>query len=107
MGSCQIREGCIGPDPIDREPAVDLFLEHAETEYRKNGKVTWEYNNFQQALRSLIRMYHGCRVTDFGPKKLKVLQKALVDGCISRASTRPNTTTNAGPSSSALKLRHC
>ena len=56
-----------------------LFLKHAETEYSKDGRTTREYDNFRQALRSLTRMYHGCRVVDFGPKKLKVLQSAMVD----------------------------
>lgn len=56
-----------------------LFLAHAETEYSKDGKTTREYDNFRQALRSLTRMYHGCRVVDFGPKKLKALQAAMVD----------------------------
>jgi hypothetical protein len=56
-----------------------LFLKHAETEYSKDGRTTREYDNFRQALRSLTRMYHGGRVVDFGPKKLKVLQSTLVD----------------------------
>jgi integrase len=55
-----------------------LFLKHAETEYSKDGRTTREYSNFRQAMRSLTRMYHGCRVIDFGPKKLKVLQSAMV-----------------------------
>lgn len=72
-----------GNNPADTKLTVSrlalLFLEHAETEYSKDGKTTREYDNFRQALRSLTRMYHGGRVVDFGPKKLKVLQSALVD----------------------------
>jgi integrase len=56
-----------------------LFMQHAAVEYQKNGKPSGEYHNFKQALRSLTRLYHGCRVIDFGPKKLKLLQAALVD----------------------------
>ena len=72
-----------GKNPADTKLTVSrlalLFLEHAETEYSKDGKTTREYDNFRQALRSLTRMYLGCRVIDFGPKKLKVLQAAMVD----------------------------
>lgn len=63
-----------------------LFLEHAATEYSKNGKTTGEYDNFRQALRSLMRLYAGCRVIGLGPKKLKVLQKTLVDEGLAQAT---------------------
>ena len=63
-----------------------LFLEHATVEYSKNGKPTGEYDNFRQALRSLTRLYAGCRVVDFGPKKLKLLQKALVEEGLAQAT---------------------
>lgn len=63
-----------------------LFLEHAAVEYRRNGKTTGEYDNFRQALRSLTRLYHGCRVVDFGPKKLKLLQASLVEEGLAQAT---------------------
>jgi hypothetical protein len=56
-----------------------LFLEHAAIEYTKNCKCTKEYDNFRQALRTLPRLYHGCRVVDFCPKKLKQLPTAMVN----------------------------
>ncbi|MFY9255998.1 MAG: hypothetical protein WAO83_21265 [Fuerstiella sp.] len=56
-----------------------LFLEFARTEYSKNGKPAAEFNNFRQALRSLTQLYVGCRVVDFGPKKLKLLLSAMVE----------------------------
>lgn len=74
---------CQGTNPVATKLTVSrlalLFLKHAETEYSKDGKTTKEYANFRQALRSLTRMYHGCHVVDFGPKKLKVLQSAMVE----------------------------
>lgn len=64
-----------------------LFLEHAKLEYSKNGKPTGEFNNFQQALRSLTRLYIGCRVVDFGPKKLKLLRSAMVEEGLAQATS--------------------
>lgn len=55
-----------------------LFLKHAETEYLRNGKPTGETANFRQALQSMNHLFHGVRVIDFGPKKLKQLQQQLV-----------------------------
>jgi integrase len=63
-----------------------LFLEHAAIEYCKHGKRTGEYDNFRQALRALTRLHHGCRVVDFGPKKLKLLQRALVEEGLSQST---------------------
>ena len=56
-----------------------LFLEFARTEYSKNGKPSAEFDNFRQALRSLTQVYVGCRVIDFGPKKLKLLVSSMVE----------------------------
>ena len=56
-----------------------LFLKHAEAEYRRDGKPTGETANYRQALQSMNNLFHGVRVIDFGPKKLKQLQQALVN----------------------------
>ncbi|HQX50632.1 MAG TPA: hypothetical protein PLR25_12035 [Planctomycetaceae bacterium] len=55
-----------------------LFLKHADKEYRRDGKPTGETANFRQALQSLNHLFHGVRVIDFGPKKLKQLQQQMV-----------------------------
>jgi integrase len=55
-----------------------LFLQHAEVEYRRDGMPTGETANFRQALQNMNNLFHGVRVIDFGPKKLKQLQQALV-----------------------------
>jgi len=59
-----------------------LFLEQATVEYSRNGKLTGDHYNSRQALRSLTRLFSVCRVVDFGPRKLKLLQKSLVDESI-------------------------
>ena len=55
-----------------------LFLQHAEAEYRRDGKPTGETANFRHAMQSMNNLFHGVRVIDFGPKKLKQLQAQLV-----------------------------
>jgi len=55
-----------------------LFLKHADKEYRRDGKPTGEAANFRYALRAMNNMFHGVRVVDFGPRKLKQLQEHLV-----------------------------
>ncbi len=56
-----------------------LFLRYAEVEYRRDGVPTGEAKNFRHALQSMNNLFHGVRVVDFGPKKLKQLQQAMVD----------------------------
>jgi hypothetical protein len=55
-----------------------LFLQHADKEYRRDGMPTGETANFRHALQSMNNLFHGVRVIDFGPKKLKQLQQQLV-----------------------------
>ena len=73
---------------FERRPTVDvaltvsrlavLFLKHADKEYRRDGVPTGETANFRHALQSMNNLYHGVRVIDFGPKKLKQLQQQMV-----------------------------
>jgi len=55
-----------------------LFLQHADKEYRRDGIPTGETANFRHALQSMNNLFHGVRVIDFGPKKLKQLQQQMV-----------------------------
>lgn len=55
-----------------------LFLQHADKEYRRDGVPTGETANFRHALQSMNNLFHGVRVIDFGPKKLKQLQQQMV-----------------------------
>ena len=55
-----------------------LFLKYAEKEYVRDGKPTGETANFRYALKAMTNMYHGVKVIDFGPKKLKQLQQQMV-----------------------------
>lgn len=73
---------------VERRPSVDvaltvsrlavLFLKHADKEYRRDGIPTGETANFRHALQSMKNLFHGVRVIDFGPKKLKQLQQQMV-----------------------------
>jgi integrase len=63
-----------------------LFLKHAEKEYVRDGKPTGEAKNFRYALKSLTQQFHGVRVVDFGPKKLKQLQQTLVARGLAQAT---------------------
>lgn len=65
---------------------VVLFMKHAEAEYTRHGTPTGEAKNFRYALRSLTNYFHGVRVIDFGPKKLKDLQSRLVNEGLSQSS---------------------
>lgn len=56
-----------------------LFLQHAEREYVRDGRPTGETKNFRMALQAMTDQFHGVRVLDFGPKKLKMLQQRLVE----------------------------
>lgn len=63
-----------------------LFLKHAETEYVRDGVPTGEAANFRHALKNLTSCFHGVRVLDFGPKKLKDLVARMVDSGLSQSS---------------------
>ncbi|MCA9050770.1 MAG: hypothetical protein KDA89_18655 [Planctomycetaceae bacterium] len=63
-----------------------LFLKHADREYVRNGEPTGEAANFRQALRSLTSYFHGVRIIDFGPKKLKDLRSRLVSEGLSQST---------------------
>ena len=56
-----------------------LFVEHAESYYRKNGQPTAEVCSIRHALRSLVAMFGSTRVRDFGPRKLKAVRQFLID----------------------------
>ena len=56
-----------------------LFVEHAESYYRKNGQPTAEVCSIRHALRPLVVMFRLTRVHDFGPRKLKAVRQFLID----------------------------
>lgn len=63
-----------------------LFLKFAEKEYVRDGKPTGETANFRHALRNLTSSFHGVKVIDFGPKKLKSLVDKMVEEGLSQSS---------------------
>jgi integrase len=56
-----------------------LFMQHANTEYVRDGRPTGEANNFRLALKAMTTRFHGVRVLEFGPRKLKLLRDNLVE----------------------------
>lgn len=69
------------PHHNDDQTMCDLmvaFLEHAQTYYTKNGKLTGEYNNIKDALRPLARLYTHEPIASFGIEALKVVREDMV-----------------------------
>jgi integrase len=55
-----------------------LFMQHAESYYRKNGEPTNEVNAIRSALRSLVDLYGKSPCRHFGPKSLKLVRESMV-----------------------------
>ncbi len=53
------------------------YVQHARTYYRKNGRETSEVAAIQGSLRPLVKLYGKCRVSEFGPLKLKQVRPAV------------------------------
>ena len=71
-------ERSVAPVTLTVSRLAVLFLKHAEKEYVRDGMPTGETANFRHALKQLTSMFHGVRVIDFGPKKLKQIQATMV-----------------------------
>jgi integrase len=63
---------------IDVARLALLYLEWAIGNYRKNNKPTTEINWIKSSLKPLIEIYGDTPVSDFGPLKLKAIQKDLI-----------------------------
>ena len=55
-----------------------LFLKHAEQYYRKNGKLTSEYDLLTLAIEPLKELFGMTPVEQFGPLALKTVREAMV-----------------------------
>lgn len=63
-----------------------LYLEHCDTYYRKDGRLTGEADNIRRALRPLIALFGRTRAREFGPAGLlKVRERMIRDGFVRRA----------------------
>lgn len=55
-----------------------LYIEHAESYYRKDGNVTSEVASIRTALKMLLRQFGRLPVNDFSPIKLKKVREAMI-----------------------------
>lgn len=63
------------------EELVNRFRVYADRHYRHaDGTPKSELENYRKALRPVLRLYGHTSVRDFGPRALKAIQRALMDG---------------------------
>lgn len=55
------------------------FIQHCQSYYRKNGKLTREFGCISEALRVLREDYELEKVDRFGPKALKAVQQRMIE----------------------------
>lgn len=65
---------------------VLAYFRFAQGRYVKYGQPTSEVGCIRQALRPLRQLYGTCTVAEFGPKALKDVRQAMVDGDRARTS---------------------
>ena len=66
-------------EPVTVRVLVAAFLDHAETFYVKNGRLTRSYTNFLRVSRLLVELYGGVPVNQFGPLSLESLRERLIN----------------------------
>jgi len=58
---------------------VAAFRQHAKRYYTSaNGKVSTEVENYDQAVKPLVKLYGRTPAAEFGPLRLKVLREAMI-----------------------------
>ena len=62
------------------------YVEHARTYCVKNGRETSEVAAIQGSLRPFVKLHGRCRVSEFGPIRLKQVRDAMIDAGIVRKS---------------------
>ena len=76
--------------PLTINELILAYFRHAQIRYVKNGEPTSEVGCIRQALRPLRRLYGATHATDFGPKALKDVRQAMIDGGRARKSINKN-----------------
>lgn len=66
-----ITDGDVSRYTLTIDDLALMYLAHAKTHYKKNGKQTSEVKCIKTALRFLLSQYGTKRARDFGPKALK------------------------------------
>jgi len=56
-----------------------MYVAFAKSYYQKNGSVTSEVGSIKHALRLVVELFGTTRAREFGPKKLKIVQRRLID----------------------------
>jgi integrase len=73
------------PSDISINEMLLRFLDHAEQHYRNAaGEPTGEVENYKDAMRPLKALYGETLASEFGPLKLKALQRHMVQAGLSR-----------------------
>jgi integrase len=80
------KNGDVTSYTLEVEDLVLLYLEHARVHYRKDGRLTSEFHCLKSAFRPLVEKFGQNRARDFGPRALKTVRQAMVDGGYLRAS---------------------
>jgi hypothetical protein len=57
---------------------VELFHEHTQVYYTRDDAPTGEHTTIRYALRPLTRRFRELPVTEFGPKKLKIVREDMI-----------------------------
>lgn len=65
---------------------VVSYLQHAKKHYRKNGKLTSEYQSLVSALRFVRQLYGRTPAKDFGPLALQAVMERMVEHGLARTS---------------------
>jgi hypothetical protein len=63
---------------------VDAFCECAKGYYVKNGQPTGEYENLQDAIKPLMKLYEQAPITRFGPAALKAVRQRMIEQNLAR-----------------------
>jgi integrase len=66
------------------------FNRHAKVHYRKNGKLTNEYDAYRVLMRRIKPLYGHTRASDFGPLALKSLRQKLIEAGQVRSTVNKN-----------------
>ena len=76
--------------PISVKRLSLAYIEFAEVDYLKDGKLSAEVDRIRYALRRLIKLYGDVMASDFGPKSLKEVRAEFIRCGQSRSTVNAN-----------------
>lgn len=71
-------------DDLTVSELILAYLQHADGYYRKNGQPTTEPVNIRLAMRPLRQLYGPTIAREFGPRALKAVRQAMLEGDLCR-----------------------